>query len=59
MAKSGAVVLLAPACASFDQFSSYADRGLKFQDAARLTAADGALEFVNTDRKNVQSTAGE
>ncbi len=31
MAKAGMVVLLAPACASFDEFSSYAERGRVFE----------------------------
>ena len=34
-AHPGQVVLLAPACASMDQFKSYADRGRKFADQAR------------------------
>lgn len=33
-AQSGDVVLMAPACASMDQFVSYADRGSQFADAA-------------------------
>ncbi|WEV42750.1 UDP-N-acetylmuramoyl-L-alanine--D-glutamate ligase [Bifidobacterium sp. ESL0682] len=34
-AADGDVVLMAPACASMDQFVSYADRGSQFADAAR------------------------
>lgn len=34
-AGAGDVVLMAPACASMDQFASYADRGNRFVDAAR------------------------
>ncbi|MEJ2723482.1 MAG: hypothetical protein P8175_02320 [Deltaproteobacteria bacterium] len=29
------VVLLAPACSSFDMFSDYAERGAAFREAAR------------------------
>jgi len=38
-AQTGDVVLLAPACASFDQFSGYAHRGEVFRDAAREAGA--------------------
>ena len=34
-AKSGDTVLLAPACASMDQFLSYADRGDRFAKAVK------------------------
>jgi UDP-N-acetylmuramoylalanine--D-glutamate ligase len=38
-AKSGEVVVLSPACASFDQFQNFADRGERFQLLVRETLA--------------------
>ena len=42
IARDGDVVLLAPAAASFDQFSSYADRGRRFAAAVQDRFARGA-----------------
>jgi UDP-N-acetylmuramoylalanine--D-glutamate ligase len=39
LAQPGDAVLLAPACASFDMFSSYADRGRRFVQAVQQLAA--------------------
>jgi len=39
LAESGDVVLLAPACASFDQFKSYEHRGQAFKEIVRRLAA--------------------
>ncbi len=42
VAKSGDAVLLAPACASFDMFKSFEERGMVFKAAVRgLSLADG------------------
>jgi len=40
-AKSGDTVLLAPACASMDQFISYSDRGDRFRAAVEKVVRDG------------------
>ena len=42
IARDGDVVLLAPAAASFDQFSSYADRGTRFANAVKERIGRGA-----------------
>ena len=35
------VVLLAPACSSFDMFVDYADRGRRFKEEVRRLAEEG------------------
>jgi len=40
VAQAGDVVLLAPACASFDQFKSYEHRGKVFKEIVRGLAAE-------------------
>ena len=47
VAQPGDVVLLAPACASFDQFKSYEHRGQMFKEIVRTLSEPGSF-FVLT-----------
>jgi UDP-N-acetylmuramoylalanine--D-glutamate ligase len=49
-AVEGDIVLLAPACASFDQFKSYEHRGRVFKDAVLALAEQAHREDVGTNR---------
>lgn len=44
VAAPAASVLLAPACASFDMFKDYAERGRAFRDAARRVVEEGGAQ---------------
>lgn len=41
LASSGDVVLLSPACSSFDEFSGFEERGRAFKDLVSRLIADG------------------
>ena len=43
-AQSGDAVLLAPACASFDMFTSYEERGRVFKSAVEVMAAGKSMK---------------
>jgi UDP-N-acetylmuramoylalanine--D-glutamate ligase len=58
-AKSGDVVMLSPACASFDQFRDYEARGDAFrQIVAALTTQDPETDRPETDRPEIDREAG-
>ena len=42
-AKAGDTILLAPGCASFDQFESFEDRGNKFKEIVNQQLKEGLI----------------
>ena len=54
LAKPSGVVLLAPACASFDMFRDYAERGRRFKEEVARIAA----EAVSCEQSSVGSRGG-
>jgi UDP-N-acetylmuramoylalanine--D-glutamate ligase len=49
LAQPGDAVLLSPACASFDMFKSYADRGDKFVEAVNALSESGGQSSTSGD----------
>ena len=50
-ALKGEIVVLSPACSSFDMFTGYADRGRQFQEAVHLTIARMSNKGVQCSEK--------
>jgi len=57
-ATPGDVVLLAPACSSFDMFRDYAHRGRAFKDAVESLKRNGSHRDTETQRKTDMKKGG-
>jgi len=55
LATRGDVVVLAPACASFDQFQNYEHRGRVFKELVHALPADGARVAPQSERRGDDS----
>lgn len=59
MAKTGDTVLLSPACASFDEFSSYAERGECFCKVVEELSTPKTRQNGDIDQENTQNVSYE
>jgi hypothetical protein len=59
LARPDGVVLLAPACSSFDMFTDYAHRGEAFKDAVRELRTKNEERRMELGTKNAERRTGE